>query len=328
MKHITLIILLVSLVTLFGCGGGGGSTTPTHSSLSGTASKGAALDVDTVVTLTDASGTSRTTKVGVNGIFSLSIDGLRTPYLLSAGGYYSCASAAGTVNINPLTHLALEIALGKSSVTASDVSSLSVSQFTSVVADIKTNIDSVYPLSVPDTQRDFLSGTLVINAGVDKLFDSITIPATDSLGNFSISKTGGPQLFSGTSFNGTVSITPNSAVLTDLYTVIFPASTQFTPAMVAGRTFDFSFSGNGKAGSTTFRTDNTVLSTIAGVTTSGTWAVDSEGKLIVTFKNITETNILTLSSVTPLELVSTGQWIRTNPESSDTGTMTFRVPSS
>jgi len=112
-------------LVLGACGGGdGGSASgggspppePKTDTLSGTAATGAAV-ANATITVTNAAGATATGKSGADGRYSVTIESA-PPYLLkvstsSGTVLYSFSAAAGTVNITPLTTLALHDAGGK-----------------------------------------------------------------------------------------------------------------------------------------------------------------------------------------------------------------------
>ena len=201
--------------TLFGCGGGG-SGVPAASVVSGTASQGAAVAAGTIVTLKDAKGVKATTTVGANGSYSIVVDGLTAPFVLNAGGMYSYAAAAGITNINPFTHLTMQIALGASTISDTTVIPTGFAALYAVaVTKLMANIDALYPSTVAAGQKDFLNGAIVIGAWVDKIFDSIVITAPNASGNFTVS-VGGQQILTGSTTNGVVVMTPIATQLAPL----------------------------------------------------------------------------------------------------------------
>jgi hypothetical protein len=239
MKKMLAGLLVVATAALFGCGG---SSTPAQTTVSGTASQGAPVAEGAVVTLKDATGAIVTSTVKANGVYSVVVDGKTPPYVLNAGGFYTFASAAGTTNINPLTHLSMQLALGTSSISNSTVIPAGFqAQFAATATELKTKIDALYPSTVPATQRDFLGGTITIAAGVDKVFDALVIAAPDSSGNFSVTM-GGQQILSGTKLAGVQSIVQNNGAITAASASITSnSSTSFT----VGTAGSFTVTGTG-----------------------------------------------------------------------------------
>jgi len=94
--HIIKSLLLAGLILNFvaACGGSSSSTVQT---VSGTASGGAALTGN--ITLKDAKGAVKTVAIGNGGAYSIPVDGLSAPFLISAGSYFSLATAPGVTNV-------------------------------------------------------------------------------------------------------------------------------------------------------------------------------------------------------------------------------------
>lgn len=297
MKRIIAGMLVVMTMVLFGCGGGGGGGAQAPLTVSGTVSKGAALPAGTVVTLKDSKGVSKTTSiVGTTGAYSIVVDGLTAPYVLSAGGFYSLASAPGTTNINPLTHLSMQLALGTPTISDTTVSLSNLqTQFTAVATDLKTKIDLMYPLLVTATQKDYLNGNIIIDAGVDKIFSSLTLTPPDASGNFSAS-VGGQQILSGTVLNGVATITANATAISSVKNMIFqPTVIGMTPTTgLTGTTVTITgtnFSVNAASNTVKF---NRILATVTAATaTSLTVTVPTgatTGTISVTTAGMTATS--------------------------------------
>lgn len=217
-----LFVMLSCCMMLAACGGGGSVGGAGSTSVSGTASQGAALAVGTVVTLTDAKAAVATTTVGANGAYSIVVSGLTAPYVLTAGGFYSFASAPGKTNINPFTHLSMQLALGTSTVSTTLPANFST-QFTTAVNNLKTAISGIYPASVAATQTDFLNGDIAIGSGVDTIFDTVSISPPNTTGTFSVAVSG-QQVVSGTASGGTITVTPNTTAIASVNTTLFPST--------------------------------------------------------------------------------------------------------
>jgi hypothetical protein len=113
--------LLPVLMTACGGASGGAATVtaaaPAANTITGIAAAGEPLSG--TVFLADSSQPSRTVTAPINqdGSFSLPLDGLQAPFLLkavdsAAHTSFAFAGSAGSVNINPLSNLALAIASG------------------------------------------------------------------------------------------------------------------------------------------------------------------------------------------------------------------------
>ena len=112
------VIMLALVVSIFlvACGGGGGGGAA-GGSLGGTAATGA--PVDGILYVTDSNGVEVNVPINPDGSFSVSVEGMTPPYLIrvipNGGGdvLYSFASDDNiTVNVTPLTTLALYLAYG------------------------------------------------------------------------------------------------------------------------------------------------------------------------------------------------------------------------
>ncbi|KAA0894220.1 hypothetical protein [Oryzomonas rubra] len=301
MKRILAGLAVCAMTVLYGCGGGG---TAAQSTVSGTASQGAALASGTTVTLTDAKGATKTAKVGANGAFSVVVDGLTAPFLLNAGTYYSFAAAPGTTNINPLTNLSMQLAEGTATVTTTLPTNFTT-QFAAVVVSLKAALSGLYPASVT-ASTDFLNGNISIGSGVDKVFDNATITAPDTNGNYAISISG-QTVVSGTTSSGTVTATPNATAISTATASVFPIA--FTSSMFSGKTTTNPTTWNGSVALNTkvwhadgTWTQMTSLNGSAVGTGSGTWSINSSGQLIFTTTAATYTT--TLNSPTTVTLVS------------------------
>ena len=192
-KMALLLFIVLSALALFGCGGGGGSNSgsaPTGSSIvSGVASNGAAMSG--TVYLKDSMGAEKNTVIGNGGSFAITVDGMTAPFLLKAVSTdntltrYSFASASGTVNINPLTHLAVVGAVGTSDLDTFYKSAYVSQQatvatgFNNYVASLKNQLESLFTnFNVTDT--DFVNGNIQIGSGVDAIFDKVNISVNTS----------------------------------------------------------------------------------------------------------------------------------------------------
>lgn len=309
---------MVLIAMLCGCGGGGGGgSSPSPATVSGTASQGTALATGTTVNLKDATGKKTTGTVGANGVYSVVVDGFTAPYVLNAGGYYSFASGAGVTNINPFTHLCMQIAIGTATINDSTVLPANFpTLFITVVATLKTQTSGLYPSTVSASQMDFLNGTITIGAWVDKIFDNITIVAPDASGNFTISS-GGQQILTGAKSNGTVVMTPMATAFAFVSANLFPVATTnqaFTTAMVSGKVLTFASSEN-TAGSLTFNTDGTfsMANLTTGVAVTGKWTINTSGQLLTIVSGgqsnfLGETDIFSLTSSTSTTFSAKDNW--------------------
>jgi hypothetical protein len=119
------MVLCFLLVT--GCGGGGGGGGDDGdpidpggtATLEGVAAGGAPLEG--TVTVRDAVGETLTETVALDGTFAFDTSGMTPPFLVWAEGtvdgapatYYAACDSDGRINLTPLTHLAMAMALGQ-----------------------------------------------------------------------------------------------------------------------------------------------------------------------------------------------------------------------
>ena len=179
MKKITILLWLC--LTLCACSGNDPSAQIT---ISGTASQGAPLSGKAC--LKDATGAEITTDIGTNGAFTFAADGMTAPFLLRAGGLYSFADNSGTVNINPLTDMAVRYASGSADLAALYDGSSAVlapelvsirTKILSVVDSINASMDPIYQMYgiTAAAQKDFMKGNISIGQGVDAIFDVVKL---------------------------------------------------------------------------------------------------------------------------------------------------------
>ncbi|MEC5398652.1 carboxypeptidase-like regulatory domain-containing protein [Uliginosibacterium sp. H1] len=138
---LSVMALAVSVVALQACGGGGGGSgtaAPSGGTGSSTSSSSGGVTAATVsgvaafgapmagatITLMDANGTKKSTVAAANGSYSIDVNGLTAPFLLTASGVsgdtvktynalLATAPAAGVVanvNVTPLTHAIVALA--------------------------------------------------------------------------------------------------------------------------------------------------------------------------------------------------------------------------
>ena len=113
--------VLLTVLSLAGCGGSGSHTPAMNISVTGVAGTGDPLPGATI-TLKTRGGVSKNTTSAGDGTFTVDVTGLTGPFMLravSSSGtltYYSVAISSGTTNIDPFTDLAVKayfIALGQ-----------------------------------------------------------------------------------------------------------------------------------------------------------------------------------------------------------------------
>ncbi len=117
------MILVFFTIMVSSCGGGSSSSSNTGiggdnsstTKISGTAATGA--PIEGTVSLIDANGVSVMVTILADGSFEIDIEGMEAPFMLQAldtasTAYFSYADGAGTVNITPLTSLAIFMSAG------------------------------------------------------------------------------------------------------------------------------------------------------------------------------------------------------------------------
>ena len=282
----------------------------------------------TKVNLKDAAGKTATADVAANGFYSIAVDGLTAPFIMNAGGFYSFAEGPGVTNINPFTHLSMQIALGIAVIDGTTVIPAGFhTQFAAAVADLKAKTDALYPTSVAATQKDFLNGNITIAVGVDKVFDSAAITVPDASGSFTVTVSG-LQILSGTRSNGVTTLAPNTVNIVIVTNTVFPviSSATFTSSMVSGKSFTWTTSGSGDTGTAVFNADGTMIRTKNGAAqASGTWSINVHGVMTMVVASIGEVDVLVLTSSTASSFTALDGWANGINNTSGTNTMTFTV---
>lgn len=183
MKHIlhatTLLIATLSALGLQGCGGGSGSDASAH--LSGTAAVGAALPGATV-TARCASGPELTGTTAGDGHFDLTLSGNQTlPCVLRVTGgsptvtLHSLATAAGRVNITPLTELVLARATGGLPATLFETPDANaLNSAAGALGTAKTRVgDDLVAAGLSRPGIDPMTGTFAIGDAEDQILDAL-----------------------------------------------------------------------------------------------------------------------------------------------------------
>ena len=192
-------LLLLSFITLAsivsGCGSKSGSdatisqaTTVQASTVQGIAAAGNPI-AGTVI-LCDSSTNTISAKTTVAGEFSIDTTGLRAPFILKSvdnlnNEMFSYASAPGTVNINPLTTLAVAVASGATDSTSlTDLydhytkgTATAITQMQMIIstASITTSLQPLLASFGAATANPFTDPYLVNHQGLDDLFDKVAI---------------------------------------------------------------------------------------------------------------------------------------------------------
>lgn len=192
--HRLSFISLATAATLAACGGGGSDPAPTTTAttLDGVAAVGAAISGGTV-TAKCAAGTPEVGKTTASdGSYTLKLNGATAPCMVKVSGgtvngvantqvLHGFATAAGTVNVTPLTELALAQALGGEPAAA--FNAFSATSATTVAgkldaarAYVGTQLTAL-GLSAPS--GDIFSAPFKVGDAADKLLDSLGTLLTD-----------------------------------------------------------------------------------------------------------------------------------------------------
>lgn len=197
MRNFKMALTLACSAALLACGGGGGGGSTSSSTISGLAAVGEALayaDVSGKCVSGTVSGQTDAT-----GGFSLPSSGITAPCLLKASGgspsvtLYGYATAAGRVNITPVTHLVISKALGSDpgaafagfgSSQANTISAALATAKTYVLGHIQTITGSAYsgdPVSdsfnVGDNNDQILEKLAYALAAAGKTLDDLNTEA-------------------------------------------------------------------------------------------------------------------------------------------------------
>ncbi|HAP67672.1 MAG TPA: hypothetical protein DCQ99_07820 [Nitrospinae bacterium] len=198
-----LFLCLAAPLVFTACGGGGGgSTTPTTTTtsqkVSGVAAAG--LPVVGLVYLKDSASTPTTkgpTEIGSDGSFSFDVTGLTAPFYLRAQGsvagtsydLYSATTSSGTVNINPLTNLAVAGAAGvtdPSSVYSNPAQNpITQANLDKAVTDIQTMLKPL--LDAYNANVNPITGTYTADhTGLDAVFDAVAVNISTTDGSVTV----------------------------------------------------------------------------------------------------------------------------------------------
>lgn len=179
--------------TLAACGGGGGTGEPggTPSSVpSISGSVAAGLPLTGTVTVKDAKGQSRTAPIGLNGQYTVDVNGLTAPFVFRAEGtaggtiyvIHSAATAAdvgGTINITPLTDLVLANVAGQIAANyfnSGDVGQLSQSELNAEAAKLKEKLLPLLQAVGVEGSIDLLRTPFTpLASGLDTVLDQIRV---------------------------------------------------------------------------------------------------------------------------------------------------------
>ncbi len=184
-RIVSLLVAAVFAISLIACS----SSSRAPTTLSGTAATGAGI-IGTVF-VTDANGTERSVDTAADGSgrYTIDVSGMTPPFIIKivpAGGtgatLYSYADSANmTINITPLTDLALFIANGNTDLTTAyttwDGTQFSAASVRSSQATVNANLQAqITAAGLDATVYDFFSTAFdADNTGIDAVLDAITV---------------------------------------------------------------------------------------------------------------------------------------------------------
>jgi len=186
----------ILLISLFLTACGDSDSNSSSQTLSGTAATGAAIQG--VVYAKGANGTELNFPTEVNGSFTLDAATLTPPIMLkvvpddNSATYYSYAQSNNqTVNITPLTHLAIFLAANKADpdalYSAWNGSNVSTTELNMAQAKINANLSTqMTDNGIDHTSYNFLKSPFSANStGIDKVLDDISVVVDGANGTYS-----------------------------------------------------------------------------------------------------------------------------------------------
>jgi hypothetical protein len=179
--------LVIATLTLAGCGGGGDGGDD-DTTLSGTVASGVALDG--MVDVVDADGTLSSTAIGAGGVYSITVKD-NPPFMVSATSsdgetvLYSWSAGGGTVNVNPLTSVAMvnsaAMDLGELFDSwAADHDEITEEEIDDAIAVVNANLQTYYEDNEVDfTTYDFFGEEFDADGiGFDGVLDDVQVSIT------------------------------------------------------------------------------------------------------------------------------------------------------
>ena len=210
------VVAATVLAALTACGGGGdgGPVTPASVTVSGVAAIGAPITNQTV-TVVNGDGTTSSAQTDSQGAFSVTIDDV-APFIIrvddaSGNTWYSYTPTAGTVNVNPMTTLALLSANGNQPlsqlVTDWANTVLSSTAVLEAAKKVNANLQNVMTAnSVPYTSTNIFNGAFTANGtGMDAVLDDLGV-------SISCSSNACTQTIDWYNGGGTTTITWNNSI--------------------------------------------------------------------------------------------------------------------
>lgn len=195
------LLITVGIISLLtGCNGGSDG----NATLSGTTASGAAIDG--IVYVRDRNGIEVNTATAANGGWSVSVQGMAGPFLIrvvpnGVGDvlYSYSALANRTVNITPLTHLAMFLAYTQGDLSAlyntwaQNYGDLTTTAIENAQARINANFASQFDTAGLDyTVYDFFSAVFTGGSatGIDAVLDGLQISINFTTGSFVVAING------------------------------------------------------------------------------------------------------------------------------------------
>lgn len=206
LRHMGIFFLFLSAL-LAGCGGGGGgggnaAAEAPPVTITGTAATGAPM-AGALVTVVGANGVTASATAGADGTYSITVNGLTFPALLSASAagvtQYSWTFDAGVANITPLTTLALinNPTLSNNLATVfsdwiNQAANLTAQQMLNAQAVVNANLQAQFTAAGVSYQSyDFLKSAFpAIGTGIDAVLDALDFSFDFSAGTFTIKLNG------------------------------------------------------------------------------------------------------------------------------------------
>lgn len=197
-------------LSIMSCGSDSSSstpvTTPVVTTISGTAATGKALAG--FVYVVDATGTEINAAINDDGSFSIDVAGMKPPYMVKAvpndtsiAPLFSFASNGHSVNVTPMTNLAMFLASNKADLDAIfnswDGSGISIKNITTAKKIINANLQSQYAtVGLDATIYDFFTREFSADStGIDKVLDSLKVTVELTSGIYSVEIDGIPISF-------------------------------------------------------------------------------------------------------------------------------------
>jgi len=222
------VALLSTLLALTACSSSNSSSssdadTDTSDTLTGTAAVGAAIG-DGIIVVTDGTGLTSTTTTGTDGSFSITVNEA-PPYILQVTSsdngtvLYSFALGEGTVNITPLTDLALYIANDGQDRDDLFTNWASLGAFTeqdieTAVATVSANIQNVLEDNGVNVTLNYFTQPFSANGmGLDAVLDDVNIAISGNSSESGINQTI-VILVNGTSLTFDAEIDTSSIIIT------------------------------------------------------------------------------------------------------------------